>query len=759
MKFFSLVGAAIVACTAASESSRRRPAALKNIVQTAQDTPQLSSLVGALAKANLVDGLSGSGPFTVFAPTNDAFQAIQDTVDGLTLQQLTEVLEYHVIVNVEAKSTDLSNNQKLQPLFLGHQLSVDLSNGVKIRGETNTVTVTTADVLCSNGVVHIVNAVLVPNSLRTIVDLAVASPMLSSLVGALQKANLVEALSGPGPFTVFAPTNAAFAAISSVVDGLTVDQLTAILEYHVVSGVAANAADLRNKQVLSPLFSDHKLTVNLPRHGGVQIIGETNTVNVVVADQGCSNGVIHIVDAVIVPRYLSIVETALAQPSLSTLVSALGTANLVDALSGPGPFTVFAPTNAAFAAISSLVDGLSTEQLTDLLKAHVLSSEIDVSQVSAQEQGPLKETLFEGHSVSLFKRFYSDDNRGNAVFKVKSETTTAFVSVADVLCSNGIVHIVDTVLVPNVPLASIAVTAANWVGSGRDAVHLSSLVGALGQANLVDALSGEGPLTVFAPTDAAFAAISQIVGSLTMEQLAEILEYHVISGVAAKAADLTNGEVLQPLFADHALTVELGRRSTVNIKAEGNTVQVTMADRLCTNGVVHVVNAVLLPNIPLTTMNIVQTAQSVPDLSSLVGAVVSAGLVNTLSGPGPFTVFAPTNAAFDAISEVVAGLTKQQLVEVLENHVLSGAFQAPDLTPGGALLPLFKGHSLSVDLSTSCAGDGTYCRPCAGSGNFCEVKIMSETVSAMITIGDIKCTNGVVHVVDAVLVPNRLAVV
>jgi len=747
MKFFSLVGAAIVACAAASDSSRRRPPALKNIVQTAEDTPQLSSLVGALAKANLVGALSSDGPFTVFAPTNDAFKAIQDTVDGLTMQQLTEVLEYHVIVNVEAKSTDLSNNQKLQPLFFGHQLSVDLSNGVKIRGETNTVTVTTADVLCSNGVVHIVNAVLVPNSLRTIVDFAVASPMLSSLVGALQKANLVEALSGPGPFTVFAPTNAAFAAISSVVDGLTVDQLTAILEYHVVSGVAANAADLRNKEVLSPLFSDHKLTVSLPRHGGVQIIGETNTVNVVVADQGCSNGVIHIVDAVIVPRYLSIVETALAQPSLSTLVSALGTANLVDALSGAGPFTVFAPTNDAFTAISSILDGLSTAQLGDLLKAHVLTSEIDAGQVGDASKS--YETLFAGHSVQLNNHKVGPHN----AFKVVSETNTVFVSYSSTaLCANGVVYIVDAVLVPNAPLASIVNTA---VASPQ----LSSLVGALGKANLVDALSGDGPFTVFAPTNAAFEAISQIVGALTMEQLAEILEYHVISGVAAKAADLTNGEVLQPLFADHTLTVELGRRNTVNIKAEGNTVQVTMADRLCTNGVVHVVDAVLLPDIPLTTMNIVQTAQSVPDLSSLVGAVVSAGLVNTLSGPGPFTVFAPTNAAFDAISQVVAGLTTQQLVDVLENHVLSGAFQATDLTPGGSLLPLFKGHSLSVDLSKSCAGDGTYCRPCAGSGNFCEVKIMSETVSAMITIGDIKCTNGVVHVVDAVLVPNRLAVV
>jgi len=497
MKFFSLVGAAIVACAATSDSSTRRRPALKNIVQTAQDTPELSMLVGALAKANLVDGLSADGPFTVFAPTNDAFAAIQDTVDGLTIQQLTEVLEYHVIVNVNAKSTDLSNKQELQPLFLGHKLSVDLSNAVKIRGETNTVTVTTADVLCSNGVVHIVNAVLVPNSLRTIVDFAVASPMLSSLVGALQTANLVDALSGPGPFTVFAPTNDAFAAISSIVDGLTVEQLTEVLEYHVITGVAAKSTDLSKNQQLETLFNGHELTVNIHQSGcgGVCLLGETNRVNVILANQVCSNGVIHIVDAVIVPL---------------------------------------------------------------------------------------------------------------------------------------------------------------------------------------------------------------LAGTQTMQ-----------------------------------------------------------------------------PGIPMPTMNIVETAQLFPDLSSLVGAVVSADLVETLSGPGPFTVFAPTNAAFDAISSVVAGLTKKQLVEVLENHVLSGAFKATDLNDGGVLLPLFNGHTLTVDIAFNyCAGDVArasdldyYCRPCdcrprtgrscKGFSNldYCEVKIQSETVSVKVTIGDIACTNGVVHVVDAVLVPDRLAVV
>jgi len=464
-----------------------------------------------------------------------------------------------------------------------------------------------------------------------------------------------------------------------------------------------------------------------------------------VADQGCSNGVVHIVDAVIVPRYLSIVEVALAQPSLSTLVSALTTANLVDTLSGPGTFTVFAPTNDAFAALSSIVDGLTIGQLTDLLKAHVLGSEVVGSQVSQTDHDSY-ETLFEGHSVTTFARFYGGDDRDGAKFKVTSETVTAFVTVEDVLCTNGRVHIVDTVLVPNVPLASIAATAAIWDGrSGTNPtdVRLSSFTGALAQANLVDTLSGDGPFTVFAPTDAAFAAISQIVGGLSMEQLTEILEYHVISGVAAKAADLTNGEVLQPVFAGHDLTLSVpahpSSRNPIKIQTEGNvkdSVFVTFTDRLCTNGIIHAVNAVLIPNIPLTTMNIVETAQSVPDLSSLVSAVVATGLAGTLSAPGTFTVFAPTNAAFAAISQL--GLSTAQLKDVLLYHVLSQELKSTDLSDGGVLLPLFKGHSLTVDLTNG-------------------VKIMSETNSVMVTTADVLCTNGVVHIVDAVLIPNRLA--
>merc|ERR1712238_306667 len=178
----------------------------------------------------------------------------------------------------------------------------------------NAVTVTTADVLCSNGVVHIVNAVLIPKlglaaaAPMTIVETAQAVPELSSLVGALVEADLVDALSGPGPFTVFAPTNAAFDAISSVVAGLTKEQLAMVLEYHVVSGAAVMAGDLTNMETILPLFTGHGLGVDLEEAGKIaRIVGENNAVTVTTADVVCSNGVVHIVDAVLIPNLGSVI--------------------------------------------------------------------------------------------------------------------------------------------------------------------------------------------------------------------------------------------------------------------------------------------------------------------------------------------------------------------------------------------------------------------------------------------------------------------
>jgi len=189
-------------------------APMASIVETAQATPQLSSLVGALVSADLVGALSGPGPFTVFAPTNDAFAAISSVTAGLTIEQLRRVLEYHVISGVAAKSTDLTNLEVLLPLVSGKSLHVNLDNPgeVRIVGETNYVTVTIADVLCTNGVVHIVDAVLIPIlSEKSLVMAAPADPCCNECTGSdrkyysvdMKRGHCGEACIYPGRFALF----------------------------------------------------------------------------------------------------------------------------------------------------------------------------------------------------------------------------------------------------------------------------------------------------------------------------------------------------------------------------------------------------------------------------------------------------------------------------------------------------------------------------------------------------------------------------
>ena len=192
----------------------------KTIVDLAVATPDLSTLVTALKAGGLVDTLSGAGPFTVFAPTNEAFAALPKAtltylLDPHNVKKLVQVLTYHVAAG-EVKAADLKDGEEIKTVE-GMKVKASVSKaGVKI----NNANVKTADVLASNGVVHIVNAVLLPprhalTAGKTIVDLAVATPELSTLVTALKAADLVDTLSGKGPFTVFAPTNEAFKKLAT----------------------------------------------------------------------------------------------------------------------------------------------------------------------------------------------------------------------------------------------------------------------------------------------------------------------------------------------------------------------------------------------------------------------------------------------------------------------------------------------------------------------------------------------------------------
>lgn len=285
-------------------------AAEGDIVDIAAGDSQFSTLVAALTEADLVSTLQTDGPFTVFAPTDAAFESLLNDLgitaeDLLAHPDLSKVLLYHV-VSGKVMSTDLTDGMTA-PTINGEEITVDLSMGVKI----NNSTVTTADIEATNGVIHVIDQVLVPSDFtldtmedemmyeNDIVDIALADEQFSMLVMLLQKAELVEALQGEGPFTVFAPTNDAFVDLVTAL-GITPEELMAqpdlanVLLYHVVSGKVLST-DLSDG-LEAPTLLGESITFDLS--DGVK----ANSSNVIAADVMASNGVIHVVDSVLVPN-------------------------------------------------------------------------------------------------------------------------------------------------------------------------------------------------------------------------------------------------------------------------------------------------------------------------------------------------------------------------------------------------------------------------------------------------------------------------
>lgn len=282
------------------------PAIDQNIVEIAAADDQFSTLVSALQRVNLVSVLEGTGPFTVFAPTNAAFNALGIDLATLSDDDLTEILLYHVISGANIAAGDIIEGQTYATTAAttgpgGNQLSVliEKANGaVSLNGSIN---VTTADVNATNGVIHVVDAVILP---LDVVGHAVANTSFTELVGALGAADgdLVSVLSGDGPFTVFAPLNSAFEAISSTVDGLSSEQLAKVLTYHVVSG-NVRSTDLSDGLEVTTVNTPTVFTVNTGQ--GVTITDAGGNVStVVLTDVQATNGVIHVLDKVILPGNL-----------------------------------------------------------------------------------------------------------------------------------------------------------------------------------------------------------------------------------------------------------------------------------------------------------------------------------------------------------------------------------------------------------------------------------------------------------------------
>jgi len=267
----------------------------ENLVEVAAAAGTFGTLVGALDAAGLTSTLRDDGPFTVFAPDDDAFAAISDETLGTLVadtDRLSEVLTFHV-VSGSFEATEVLARDAFTALN-GGNLAVRQDGGDAF---LNDARISATDIAASNGVIHVLETVMLPEGILTIVELARENGSFETLLAALDAAGLTETIATGGPFTVFAPTDDAFAALpEGALEGLLADPeaLADVLTYHVVAGevpasevVSLDSAETLNGASVSITASD----------AGVEV----NEANVIATDLAAFNGIVHVIDAVLLP--------------------------------------------------------------------------------------------------------------------------------------------------------------------------------------------------------------------------------------------------------------------------------------------------------------------------------------------------------------------------------------------------------------------------------------------------------------------------
>lgn len=437
----------------------------------------------------------------------------------------------------------------------------------------------------------------IPQPTQSIVALAQGQSNLSSLVAALTKyPDLVSTLSGPGNFTVFAPTNEAFTQLLAVIGQTSVedvpeDVLKSLLQYHVITSGAVRSTQLQAGNVATANSENIAVTVS----GGIRLNGSTQ---VVTADVAATNGVVHIVDQVLVPQSIgqfvnTVVEPAYFNKNFTTLIAAVKAASpaILETLLNSDKKTLFAPTNAAFTAagITALPDRAT---LDAVLTYHVLAGEVRAAQLPANT-APANSEI-----TTLGGKFYLSNRGSNGVFINGTTQVTA----TDILADNGVVHVINRTLLP--PSQTIAGLATSLSQAAQP--QFTQLVAALSRvpALLQAASSAESKLTVFAPTDAAFAALYNALGvtginDIEIGLLTAVLQHHIVSAPTTAtgrvfSTDLVNGAV-PTLNGNVTINAATGTITSGN----GTVAQLSGTTSLLnvkgTNGVIHTINTVLIP--------------------------------------------------------------------------------------------------------------------------------------------------------------------
>lgn len=574
----------------------------------------------------------------------------------------------------------------------------------------------------------------IPNPPMTIVDVAVENGNFTTLVAALEATGLDETLDDENEtFTVFAPTDDAFALLGEdTINALLADTdtLSNILLYHVIAGAEVDAAGA---------IASAGTTVEVAngQSVGLSLEGESLMVNlsvVTMADVQADNGVIHVIDAVLMPPAergepsMNIVETAVENGSFTTLVAALQAAGLDTTLADESQtFTVFAPTDAAF-------DMVGADNITALLgDADALNAVLLQHVIAGAEVNSIAAYAANGSNVATA-------SGAEVLVDIVDRMLTvggAKVVMEDIYTTNGVIHVIDTVIVGDVDLPSPPMSI---VDVAMEAGNFTTLVAALQATGLDTTLDDFGTdFTVFAPTDDAFAALGQdTIDALLADTdtLTDILLYHVIVGneVLADAAIAAAGSDMPK--------ITMGNDDMAGLSLAGdnlyiNTSMVSAPNVMAENGVIHVIDQVMMPpaEMGMPDSNIVETAVAAGNFTTLVTALQAAGLDATLADEGEtFTVFAPTDDAFAKIDSATLDaliMDVPVLTQVLLQHVIQGA---------------------AVDSVTAFTLNGTSVDTAAGEDVTVEiVDGMLQIQGSNVTTYDIYTNNGVIHVIDTVI--------
>lgn len=626
-----------------------------------------------------------------------------------------------------------------------------------------------------------------PDDNVTIVGVARLDPRFLNLTNTLDAVGLSFGLQQKGPFTVFAPTNDAFANVTA---GTTVakwltnvelwrPQVIDLLSHHVVED-ELYLMDLQQMEVGMELYTAQgtPLTVTsvLPvvELDGVSVndMNSWNDTALNETDNMGSNGVIHVIDEVLVPPMASqnLIDLMSDMPFLSTFVRLLkqadllqfqqtdGPKTLLEYLEGEGPFTIFAPTNEAFESVSEVTMALwesDPEELLENLLFHVAPGNF------------VEDDLQWVHGVEAPIQRLSQET---AAVRVRD------ILVGDTLTNNGILHMVDRVQkVPPTLAPTLAPGPNSLVGILRGRGEFSMLLDALEETDRLRDLSVNGPLqpfTVFAPRD------SSIVTGLPTKflekqwetHLINVLTYHIVEGNIMPTNFTAVGQRLATLNFN-ALEVTSLNPPRINSAAILETIQ---AD----NGAIHVIDQMLLP--PSSTNLAVDLFGLFPEFNVLLDRLKAAGLETTLRGEGPMTVLAPVEGAFrNLLNRDIYRIDDIQIwKEILEYHIIPGQLinyaalveeYTPEITlpprPSGLLVqdsemdPATQAMIANMTNITVVSPPLHTFEVMTLQGSKLKLTVQPNNMgSASVLFEDLLVLNGVVQVIDEVLIPPNVTI-